>query len=73
MRFVVNLLPLLRAAPSSRVISVLAGGKEGKSYVCVGNLLAADSVVNDMAKTFEEGKGPLAWRGSTRIVFLSGK
>jgi NAD(P)-dependent dehydrogenase (short-subunit alcohol dehydrogenase family) len=29
MRFVVKLLPLLRAAPSPRVVSVLAGGKEG--------------------------------------------
>jgi len=29
MRFVVTLLPLLRKAPSPRVISVLAGGKEG--------------------------------------------
>jgi hypothetical protein len=39
-----------------------AGGKEGKGYVCVGNLLAGEAVVNDMAKTFEETKGPLAWR-----------
>jgi NAD(P)-dependent dehydrogenase (short-subunit alcohol dehydrogenase family) len=32
MRFVVNLLPLLRSAPSPRVISVLAGGKEGELW-----------------------------------------
>jgi NAD(P)-dependent dehydrogenase (short-subunit alcohol dehydrogenase family) len=32
MRFVINLLPLLRAAPSPRVISVLAGGKEGQLW-----------------------------------------
>lgn len=32
MRFVVALLPLLRAAPSPRVISVLAGGKEGQLW-----------------------------------------
>ena len=32
MRFVDQLLPLLRAAPSPRVISVLAGGKEGELW-----------------------------------------
>jgi NAD(P)-dependent dehydrogenase (short-subunit alcohol dehydrogenase family) len=32
MRFVTNLLPLLRAAPSPRVVSVLAGGKEGQLW-----------------------------------------
>jgi NAD(P)-dependent dehydrogenase (short-subunit alcohol dehydrogenase family) len=32
MRFVVNLLPLLRSAPAPRVISVLAGGKEGRLW-----------------------------------------
>lgn len=32
MLFVVNLLPLLRSAPSPRVISVLAGGKEGQLW-----------------------------------------
>jgi uncharacterized Ntn-hydrolase superfamily protein len=39
-----------------------AGGKEGKGYVCVGNLLTGEAVITDMAKTFEETKGPLAWR-----------
>lgn len=39
-----------------------AGGKEGKGYVCVGNLLAGEAVIADMAKTYEEEKGPLAWR-----------
>lgn len=39
-----------------------AGGKEGKNYVCVGNLLAGEAVITDMAKTFEDEKGPLAWR-----------
>lgn len=39
-----------------------AGGKEGKGYVCVGNLLAGEAVIADMAKAFEEAKGPLAWR-----------
>jgi uncharacterized Ntn-hydrolase superfamily protein len=39
-----------------------AGGKTGKYYACQGNILAGEGVVNDMAKAFEEAKGPLAWR-----------
>src|SRR5262249_54591618 len=39
-----------------------AGGKTGKHYACQGNILAGEAVVNDMAKAFEESKGPLAWR-----------
>jgi uncharacterized Ntn-hydrolase superfamily protein len=39
-----------------------AGGKTGKYYACQGNILAGEAVVNDMAKAFEETKGPLAWR-----------
>lgn len=39
-----------------------AGGKEGKHFACVGNLLAGDAVVADMGKAFEEAKGPLAWK-----------
>jgi len=39
-----------------------AGGKEGKNYACVGNLLTGEAVVADMAKAFEESSGPLAWR-----------
>lgn len=39
-----------------------AGGKTGKHYACQGNILAGEAVVNDMAKSFEEAKGPLAWR-----------
>src|SRR5216684_1898956 len=39
-----------------------AGGKTGKHYTCQGNILAGEAVVNDMAKAFEEAKGPLAWR-----------
>jgi uncharacterized Ntn-hydrolase superfamily protein len=38
------------------------GGKSGKHYACQGNLLAGEKVIEDMAKTFEETKGPLAWR-----------
>ena len=38
------------------------GGKTGKNYACQGNLLAGEAVVADMAKAFEETKGPLAWR-----------
>ena len=39
-----------------------AGAKTGTNYTCQGNLLAGEAVVNDMAKAFEEAKGPLAWR-----------
>lgn len=39
-----------------------AGGKTGENYACQGNILAGEAVVNDMAKAFEESKGPLAWR-----------
>src|SRR5216683_671601 len=39
-----------------------AGGKTGKHYACQGNILAGEAVVDDMAKAFEEAKGPLAWR-----------
>lgn len=39
-----------------------AGGKTGKHYTCQGNILAGEAVVNDMAKAFEDTKGPLAWR-----------
>jgi uncharacterized Ntn-hydrolase superfamily protein len=39
-----------------------AGEKAGKHYTCQGNLLAGEAVVTDMAKAFEEAKGPLAWR-----------
>jgi uncharacterized Ntn-hydrolase superfamily protein len=42
--------------------SAWAGGKTGKHYACQGNILAGEDVVNDMAKAFEEAKGPLAWR-----------
>lgn len=39
-----------------------AGAKAGKYYTCQGNLLAGPQVVEEMAKAFEEAKGPLAWR-----------
>jgi uncharacterized Ntn-hydrolase superfamily protein len=39
-----------------------AGHKTGKYYSCQGNLLAGEAVITDMAKAFEETKGPLAWR-----------
>src|SRR5437764_10217035 len=39
-----------------------AGGKIGKFYACQGNLLAGEAVVTEMAKAFENAKGPLAWR-----------
>lgn len=39
-----------------------AGAKKGTGYSCQGNLLAGEAVITDMAKAFEESKGPLAWR-----------
>jgi uncharacterized Ntn-hydrolase superfamily protein len=39
-----------------------AGGKTGKHFACQGNILAGPEVVDEMAKAFEEAKGPLAWR-----------
>ncbi len=39
-----------------------AGGKTGKYYAVQGNILTGEQVVDDMAKAFEEAKGPLAWR-----------
>jgi uncharacterized Ntn-hydrolase superfamily protein len=39
-----------------------AGGKLGTNYACQGNILAGEKVVEDMAKAFEDAKGPLAWR-----------
>jgi uncharacterized Ntn-hydrolase superfamily protein len=39
-----------------------AGAKSGKYYTCQGNLLAGENVIDAMAKSFEEAKGPLAWK-----------
>lgn len=39
-----------------------AGAKSGKNFTCQGNLLAGAAVIDDMAKAYEEAKGPLAWR-----------
>lgn len=39
-----------------------AGAKSGKHYTCQGNLLANEKVIADMAETFENTKGRLAWR-----------
>ncbi len=39
-----------------------AGHKTGEHYTCQGNILAGQAVIDDMAKAFEETKGPLAWR-----------
>jgi uncharacterized Ntn-hydrolase superfamily protein len=41
---------------------VYAGHKVGKNFTCQGNILVGEAVVTDMAKAFEEAKGPLAWR-----------
>jgi uncharacterized Ntn-hydrolase superfamily protein len=39
-----------------------AGHKTGANFTCQGNILAGEAVINDMAKAFEDSKGPLAWR-----------
>jgi len=39
-----------------------AGSKVGKHYVCVGNLLAGEAVLDEAAKAFEGAKGPMAWK-----------
>ncbi len=39
-----------------------AGHKLGANYTAQGNLLAGPNVIGDMAKAFEEAKGPLALR-----------
>jgi uncharacterized Ntn-hydrolase superfamily protein len=39
-----------------------AGHKTGENYTCQGNILAGEAVINDMAKAFDDAKGPLAWR-----------
>jgi uncharacterized Ntn-hydrolase superfamily protein len=39
-----------------------AGSKSGRDFVCIGNLLTGEAVVEQMAKAYEESKGPLAWR-----------
>jgi uncharacterized Ntn-hydrolase superfamily protein len=50
------------AAFTGKQCGAFAGHKVGKNYACQGNILAGEAVVNDMAKAFEETKGPLAWR-----------
>ena len=42
--------------------SAWAGAKTGKHFVCLGNILTGEAVVDEMAKAFEEAKGPFAWR-----------
>jgi uncharacterized Ntn-hydrolase superfamily protein len=39
-----------------------AGHKTGTNFTVQGNILAGEAVINDMAKAFEDSKGPLAWR-----------
>jgi NAD(P)-dependent dehydrogenase (short-subunit alcohol dehydrogenase family) len=74
MRFVVSLLPLLRAAPSPRVISVLAGGKEGQlwtddflleKHYSVGNAAGASA---SMTTLFMEELA--AQPSNSKIVFV---
>ncbi|MFL5244094.1 MAG: DUF1028 domain-containing protein [Gemmataceae bacterium] len=44
-----------------------AGGKTGDNYTCQGNILTGEDVITDMAKSFKEAKGPLAWRLMTAL------
>ncbi len=50
------------AAHTGKNCNAYAGHKTGENYACQGNILAGEAVVTDMAKAFEESKGPLAWR-----------
>jgi uncharacterized Ntn-hydrolase superfamily protein len=50
------------AAFTGKECLAFAGHKTGENYACQGNILAGEAVINDMAKAFEETKGPLAWR-----------
>ncbi len=45
-----------------------AGHKLGPNYTAQGNLLAGPKVIDDMAKAFEESKGPLAIRLFNALV-----
>jgi len=47
-RFVQNLLPLLKKAPAPRVVSVLAGGQEGKLFTSDLDLKDNHSFTNDL-------------------------
>jgi uncharacterized Ntn-hydrolase superfamily protein len=50
------------AAFTGKKCIVYAGHKMGDHYTCQGNILAGEDVINQMAKAFEDTKGPLAWR-----------
>src|SRR5258708_1494297 len=50
------------AAFTGKECIVFAGHKTGENYACQGNILAGEAVINDMAKAFEDARGPLAWR-----------
>jgi len=50
------------AAFTGKNCNAFAGHKTGDNYACQGNILAGQAVIDDMAKAFEETKGPLAWR-----------
>jgi uncharacterized Ntn-hydrolase superfamily protein len=39
-----------------------AGSKTGKHYAVQGNILTGKDVVDEMAKAYEEAKGPFAWK-----------
>jgi uncharacterized Ntn-hydrolase superfamily protein len=50
------------AAFTGKECIVFAGHKTGENYACQGNILAGEAVINDMARAFEDARGPLAWR-----------
>jgi uncharacterized Ntn-hydrolase superfamily protein len=50
------------AAYTGKKCNSWAGHKTGKYYTCQGNLLAGEKVLDEMAKAFEDAKGPLALR-----------
>lgn len=38
------------------------GAKVGKNFICIGNILAGEEVVNAMGKAYEESKDSFPWR-----------
>ena len=55
------------ASFTGKKCNTYAGHKTGTNYACQGNLLAGEQVITDMAKAFEEAKGPLDWRIMTAL------
>lgn len=47
---------------SGKLCGQWAGAKAGKHFVCIGNILTGEEVVQAMASAYEQAKGPFAWR-----------